>query len=138
MTIERIKNMIAGNQYDFLRTNSHLQMNAILVELDYKGVYERYVLTPEEFDREFPGVLECNENQIIESGTYTIKPLVHIWYCPCKIGDKSWTSFFTYMEDGLPDSDVNSGNIAYVSIEKMRSLRNTYVNWRNNYENFNY
>ena len=63
---------------------------AILIERDYKGEYERFALTPEEFKEEFPETVAKGTWPIVESGTDTIAPLVHIWFEPCTVGDDNW------------------------------------------------
>ena len=85
---------------------------AILVERDYKGEYERFALTPDEFKAQFPETYETFG--IAEANSDTLKPLVHIWFAPCEVGDQTWNKFFTDMESGLPDSDVESGNVATI------------------------
>lgn len=87
---------------------------AILVERDYKGEYERFALTEEEFQREFPETY-AHFGPIKNSNADTLRPLVHIWFCPCFVGDEVWTRFFTDMADGLPDSDIERGNLATVN-----------------------
>lgn len=87
---------------------------AILVELDYKGYYERFALTEFEFKEYYPDTyktLGCDE------GSDTIRPLVHIWFKKTTTGSEDWIKFFTDMSWGLPDSDVESGNIAYIEPE---------------------
>ena len=96
--------------------------DAILVELDYKGYYSRFALTEEEFKKEYPETYE-SFGPITIADTDTIKPMVHIWFCPCKVGDEKWNRHFTDMEYGLPDSDIEDGNLAYVDPEKMGELR---------------
>lgn len=87
-------------------------MKAIIVELDYKGQYKRFAMTEEEFRRVFPtSPLEDAE----DGDSDTIRPLVHIWYrSNIEVGGDVWNTFFTDMEDGLPESDIESGNLAYV------------------------
>jgi len=87
--------------------------NAILVERDYKGVYERFALTPEEFSSQFPD-LSKKSLPAVEAKTYTISPLVHIWFEPCVVGDAAWQRHFTDMKWGIPDSDITAGNLAYI------------------------
>lgn len=95
---------------------------AILVEMDYKGYYKRFALTPEEFEKEFPETYE-HFGPVEEGNSDTLKPLVHIWFEPCVVGDGSWDSFFTDMEAGLPESDIESGNLAYIDFNQFQSLR---------------
>ena len=95
---------------------------AILVERDYKGEYERFALTPEEFEKEFPETYK-DFGPIEESNTDTLKPFVHIWFAPCVVGDAAWIEHFTDMEQGLPPSDIENGNLAYVREDFMQSLK---------------
>ena len=93
-------------------------IKAILVERDYKGIYERFALTPAEFKEEYPEV----DIDIIEQDSYTEAPLVHIWYRPCIVGSEMWKLFFTDMTWELPTIDIECGNIAYVRKDMMKSL----------------
>lgn len=95
---------------------------AILVELDYKASYSRFALTQEEFQTRFPETYYIF-GPIVESNSDTLKPLVHIWFEPCCVGDDKWTTFFADMADGLPESDIKAGNLAYIDIEKFGKLR---------------
>lgn len=96
---------------------------AILVERDYKGEYERFALTPEEFEKEFPETVAKGAWPVHEADTDTIAPLVHIWFAPCVVGDAAWIEHFTDMEQGLPPSDIENGNLAYVREDFMQSLK---------------
>ena len=96
-------------------------IKAILVEMDYKGYYERFALTPEEFEKEFPETYE-RFGPIEGEDSDTISSLVHIWFEPCVVGDGSWHRHFTYMACGLPESDIESGNLAYIDYNQMQSL----------------
>lgn len=99
-------------------------IEAILIERDYKGEYERYALTPEEFNKEFATCLvEDMPPPKANGDSYTLRPLVHMWYKPCEVGSEEWTRFFTDMSWGLPDSDIESGNLAYIREEFMQSLK---------------
>lgn len=104
------------------KTGKELLPEAILVERDYKGTYERYALTPEEFKNEYP---DTYEKLFItgESNTDTIGPMVHIYFEPCVVGDDAWNTFFTDMTWGLPESDIASGNHAYIREDFMQSLK---------------
>lgn len=122
---EVIKDAIARIEKD--------NVSVILVELDNKGYYERFALTPEEFQKEFPKAYE-NFAPIEESNSITIRPLVHIWFEPCKVGDEKWNTFFTDMKEGLPESDIDSGNLAYIREDLFKSLKeylpeNTKINY---------
>ena len=97
-------------------------IDAILVQRDYKGEYERFALTPDEFKEEFPEVSKLIW-PIEEANTHTLRPLVHIWYSPVKVGDEQWNAFFTDMEDGLPYGDISNGNLAYIRDDFMGELK---------------
>lgn len=88
-------------------------IGAIIVEQDYKGEYERFALTPDEFKEQFPETYEAF-GPINQPNSDTISPLVHIWFAPCEVGDDTWNKFFTDMASGLPESDIAIGNIATV------------------------
>lgn len=95
--------------------NSTHNHKAILIEEDYKGSYERYALTPEEFNNEFaPCLAEGMPHPSVEGESWTLRPLVHMWYEETTIGSESWNNFFTDMEFGLPESDIENGNLAYI------------------------
>ena len=104
---------------------------AILVEMDYKGHYERFALTPEEFKEDFPETYK-DFGPIQESNSDTLKPLVHIWFEPCVVGDGSWELFFTDMEEGLPESDIESGNQAYIRADMAKSLKEYIIPYLEN------
>lgn len=93
---------------------------AVLVEVDYKGYYLRFALTPEEFKKEFPETVE--HLGLEKANSDTIKPLVHIWFEPCVVGDDAWKKHFHDMTYGLPDSDIEKGNYAYIDRKQMQSL----------------
>ena len=93
-------------------------MKAIVIERDYKGIYERFALTPEEFKEEYPGIIN-----IATQDSYTISSMVHIWYCPCDIGDDTWERFFSDMSWGLPCADIDTGNLAYIRYDLCKTLK---------------
>lgn len=98
----------------------------ILVELDYKGNYERFALTEAEFKRFYPNTyqtLGCEE------GSDTLKPLVHIWFKKTRIGSANWINFFTDMAWGLPESDIENGNLAYIDPENAITFRNILLQY---------
>jgi len=97
-------------------------MNAILVELDYKGSYRRFALTPEEFAKEYPETYQTF-GPIDEANSDTLRHMVHIWFAPCKVMDQKWQVFFTDMASELPESDVRSGNLAYVDEGEFGELK---------------
>lgn len=96
---------------------------AIIVELDYKGYYVRYTLTREDFVRTFPD----SPAPTSDSESDTIRPLVHIWYVETEINSPQWKAFFTDMEDGLPESDIESGNLAYVDLDRCSESLRAYI-----------
>jgi len=98
-------------------------IDAILVERNYKGQYERFALTPEEFKKEFPETVAKGNWPVKEADTDTIAPMVHIWFEPCWVGDEEWNDFFTDMALGLPESDIEAGNFAYIREDLFQSLR---------------
>ena len=104
-----------------LEYEQKIGIKAVLVEMDYKGYYERFALTPEEFEKEFPETFE-RFGPIEESNSDTLKPFVHIWFKSCVVGDGAWDRHFTDMADGLPESDIESGNLAYIDYNQMQSL----------------
>lgn len=105
-----------------LEYEQKIGIKAVLVEMDYKGYYERFALTPEEFEKEFPETFK-NFGPIHEENSDTLRPMVHIWFEPCVVGDGAWERHFTDMEDGLPESDIEVGNLAYIDYNQMQSLK---------------
>lgn len=105
---------------------------AILVERDYKGIYERFALTSAEFKNEFPETAKKLSWPLQLADSDTIQPLVHIWFCPCFVGDDQWNRFFTDMEFGLPYSDINAGNLAFVREDAFQSLKEHVAKEANN------
>ena len=99
------------------------KMPAILIERDYKGIYERFALTSDEFMNVFPETAKKCSWPLQMADSDTIQPLVHIWFCPCFIGDDQWNRFFTDMTFGLPYSDINSGNLAFIREDLFQSLK---------------
>lgn len=95
----------------------------ILVELDYKGDYERFALTQKEFQKEFLDQRPDMPKPSERGEAYTLRPLVHVWYLTANIGGERWKRFFSDMEDGLPQYDIDSGNLAYIDYDKMHKLR---------------
>ena len=96
---------------------------AILIERDYKGSYERFALTPEEFKKEYGEALEGNATtDLTVPNSNTIAPLVHVWYQQCMVGDRTWSKFFTDMTWELPTIDTDAGNIAGIRRDMMKSL----------------
>lgn len=96
-------------------------IEAILVERDFKGSYERLALTREEFQNVFSAYPDMPPPHV-DGDTFTLKPLVHIWYRTAAVGDDAWAQFFTDMTIGLPESDIESGNHAYIRKDLMPSL----------------
>ena len=108
-------------------------MDAIIIERDYKGEYERYALTREEFRKEYPDLwpVGASEDAYI-GGSRTISPLVHMWYTTCNVGSIIWNEFFTNMKYGLPESDISRGNLAYVREDLFKALKRKYDQWKFN------
>ena len=101
-------------------------MKAVIVEWDYKGEYFRYALTQEEFREEFGSLYrEGMVPPYNVAETYTIRPMVHVWYMTVNVKGHVWYEFFTDMQWGLPESDYQSGNEAYIDLRKAKSLAQT-------------
>lgn len=98
-----------------------MKEKVILIERNYKGFYERFALTEEEFYNRFPEV-----KTEAEEGTFTVKPMVHIWYHKTEIKSPEWIRFFSDMTADLPESDIESGNLASIRFDLFESLR-SYV-----------
>ena len=94
----------------------------ILVEEDYKACYGRFALTEEEFKEKYPETYK-SFGPITESNSDTLKPMVHIWFCPTTVGSPEWNDFFTDMTDGLPESDIENDNLAYIDLRECKSLK---------------
>ena len=89
-----------------------------IVELDDSGNYERFALTESDFKLEYP---DTDIDRMRDGDTDTLKPFTHIWAKEVTIGDDDWKAHFTDMEQGLPDSDIENGNLAYVNYFKCSS-----------------
>lgn len=114
--------------YDkILEYESKMCPKAILVERDYKGEFERFALTPEEFQKEYSKGLSIiakdSEGCWSAGAVYTEKTMVHIWFREAVVGDENWNRFFTDMTDGLSQSDIEAGNRAYIREDFMQSLK---------------
>ena len=97
---------------------------AVIVEIDYKGSYERFALTPDEFSEVFKNyILEGMSVPTREGSTFTLRPLVHAWYMLTEVGSLTWNEFFSERTCGLPESDAHSGNYAYISLDDTLSLK---------------
>ena len=97
---------------------------AVIIEIDYKGSYERFALTPDEFSEEFKYyILEGMSEPAREGSTFTLRPLVHAWYMLTEVGSVTWNEFFSERACGLPESDARSGNAAYISLDDTLSLK---------------
>ena len=97
---------------------------AVIIEIDYKGSYERFALTPDEFSEVFKKyILKGMSVPAHEGSTFTLRPLVHAWYMLTEVGSVNWNEFFTEMACGLPESDAHSGNYAYISLDDTLSLK---------------
>lgn len=98
-------------------------INAVIVEEDYKGYFKRYALTIEEFKERFPKTVATLGEPTEESCSDTIRPLVHIWYMLVAVDSDMWKTFFTDMLCGLSDGDIEANNEAYVDIDECNSLK---------------
>lgn len=96
---------------------------AILVERDYKGEYERFALTPEEFTAEYGEFMASQGAPIMVWDNITIKPMVHISCSLASVGSEKWERFFSDMADGLSESDIKNGNLAEIRYDFMQSLK---------------
>lgn len=100
----------------------------VIVELDCKASYNRYALTLQEFYEEFETRLKEDMPAPSEqAGSYTLRPMVHMWYKLVGIGNSYWKKFFTDMEDGLPEGDIQNGNLAHIDFENLRSLKEAVI-----------
>ena len=98
-------------------------MKAIIIEMNDKGYYKRYALTPEEFEAEFENRLDDDMPEASEEAeSYTLRVGVHMWYKLTTIRSKEWDRFFTDMEYGLPDCDIEDGNLATIDMDSFGSL----------------
>jgi len=97
--------------------------NAIIIERDYKGEYERFALTPEEFQKEYLHSYPDLALPTAVGQSETLAPLVHIWYAQAQVGSDIWNRFFTDMQNDLPESDIANGNLAYIRWDFMQSLK---------------
>jgi len=108
---------------------SVLDNKVMLVERDYKGIYERYALTFDEFAMEYPVLWsDIKQKKSILQDSYTEQPLVHIWYCPTSVGSTEWIRFFTDMSWGMSESDIEQKNFASIRLDLAQSLRNDIAN----------
>ena len=97
---------------------------AVIIEIDYKGSYERFALTPDEFSEVFKKyILKGMSVPAHEGSTFTLRPLVHAWYMLTEVGSLTWNEFFSERACGLPESDAISGNNAYISLDDTLSLK---------------
>lgn len=98
-------------------------MKAILIERDYKGSFERYALTLHEFETKFADeLLEGMPAPFPEAQSWTLSPLVHMWYIEAETESPFWETFFTDMAWGLSDTDIININYAEVRIDLMNDL----------------
>lgn len=98
-------------------------MKAVLIEYDYKGYYSRYALSEAEFEGAFKSHLAQGMAAPNDRGdSYTLAPMVHVWYALTEVGSDLWNKFFNDMQYGLPESDIESGNKAYVDTNVMRDM----------------
>lgn len=128
---ESEREFVSLSQYGPLLQNAEVIANihdgelCVLIELDYKGYYQRFAFLPEEFAEAFPEPW-ADMGNTIEAGhedSYTVRPLVHIWYRATYVNDHVWNEFFTNMTDGIPESDVEENNLATVELHECKALQ---------------
>lgn len=98
-------------------------LDIVIVERDYKGFFERYALTLDEFHKEFAS--ELSEGMPVpgfQGESYTLQSLVHMWYQTTMLGSDLWAKFFSDMSYGLSESDIESDNLAYIRDDLFQSL----------------
>jgi len=96
---------------------------AVLIEVDRKGYLQRYALTPKEFRETFAERLGTDMPTSQDKWQiYELRPMVQLWYCNATVGDELWNTFFTDMEYGLSEGDIESGNLATVEHSEMKLL----------------
>ncbi len=99
-------------------------VKAILIELDYKGEYSRYALTPDEFKKEFADRLADDMPMpTIQGDSFTLRPLVHMWSKETTVKSEEWNNFFTDMSWGLSESDIEKDNLASIDYDSMKLLK---------------
>ena len=103
----------------------------VLVQVDYKGDYERFALTPAEFEERYRKVRQDMPKPTESDTEYTFRPLVHIWYMLTTVGSVEWCNFFTDMTWGLTQSDIDEGNVAFVKEEDFGELKSIWVEFDN-------
>jgi len=99
---------------------------AVLVEIDDKGSYGRFAVTLDDFAdlfEDFPGIPAPSKS----SETYTLRPLVHVWYELTPVDSEMWTTFFTDMTWGLSDNDIDNDNLAYILEEEISPSLKEYL-----------
>ena len=119
---EREKEQVSSN--GFLET---LNDDCILIEIDNKGYYHRFALTPMEFESRYRRPRPDIPPAIEVGDTYTLSPLVHMWYMLTGVGSEDWCNFFTDMTWGLAQSDIDNDNIAKVAPEEFGALKDAWA-----------
>lgn len=98
-------------------------MKAVIIEMNDKGYYKRYALTPEEFEAEFENRLDDDMPEPSEKANiYTLRPGVHVWYMETTVDSEDWSVFFNDMTWGLPQCDIEDDNLAYIDEASFGSL----------------
>lgn len=112
------------NDIEFFRQEEEIGMeNVVLIEMDYKGYYERSALTMQQFNEKYKELLAKDMQPPSFCGdSYTLRPMVHMYYRSCELESEEWNDFFTDMGAGLADSDVQAGNVATIDTEEMGVL----------------
>lgn len=122
---DMVENGLTGLDFDELVSppdeviESESAMRAFIVELDDKGTYERFALTASDFALEYP---DTDISRMRDGDTDTLRPMVHIWAKEVAVGDDDWKAHFTDVQHGLPDNDIEDGNLAYVNYDKCSSV----------------
>ena len=100
----------------------------VLVELNYKGIHNRYALTIQEFNEKFHESLQNDmAKPTDQSGSYTLSSLIHIWYLVVEKNDHYWERFFSDMTYGIPESDIEKGKIAHIDFPSLQSLKDEVI-----------
>lgn len=119
--IDTPENRVAIDKY----CEQYMPRTAVIIEVDDKGYYSRYALTVDEFKQEYqnkdPDIPDPTET----GDSYTLCPLVHMWYKIADVGTEEWNTFFTDMLWGLTEIDVETKNEAYIDLDSCLSLKAT-------------
>lgn len=100
-------------------------IEAVIIERNYKGSHERYALTVDEFKERYGYYLQEGMAMPKDGDfeAYTLAPMVHIGYTLTTVGSSLWNTFFSDMSYGLTEGDIEEGNLAYVRESFFMSLK---------------